>query len=74
MPLELQAAKSRLLHTESAAGATGLQALTQRLQEHSLPSVMLQLRSLNPYVASAIQVSILGLNPISDVLMQPDMQ
>ena len=31
LPLELQAAKSRLLHTEPAAGAVGLAALAARL-------------------------------------------
>lgn len=56
LPLELQAAKSRVLHAESAAGAVGLLALAQRLQSSSQPGIMLQLRKLNPYVSSAFQV------------------
>ena len=54
--LQLQAAKCRLLHTEPAAGAVGMLALTRRLQGQAQPGMMLQLRSMNPYVASAFQV------------------
>lgn len=53
-PLELQAAKSRLLHTEPAAGALGLALLAARLQ--GMPSHhTLHLRSVNPHVAAIFQ-------------------
>ena len=56
-PLELQAAKSRLLHLEPAAGAAGLGMLTARLQQQ--PShEMLHLRAVNPHVAAIFQVSL----------------
>ncbi len=55
VPLELQAAKSRLLHTEPAAGALGLAMLAARLQ--GMPSHhTLHLRSVNPHVAAIFQV------------------
>lgn len=53
-PLETQAAKSRLLHTEPAAGALGLACLVMRLGQatsHILP----HLRTLNPHVAGLAQ-------------------
>lgn len=50
-PLDLQAVKSRLLHTEPAAGAVGLAMLVKRLQlkgaHHNL-----HLRTINPHVES----------------------
>ncbi len=56
-PLELQAAKSRLLHTEPAAGALGLALLAARLQ--GMPSHhTLHLRSVNPHVAAIFQVCV----------------
>lgn len=58
MPLSLQAAKCRLLHTEAGAGAVGLLALSRQLQGQGAQGVMLHLRTLNPYVASAIQASL----------------
>jgi acyl transferase domain-containing protein len=48
-PLHLQAAKSRLLHTEPAAGAIGLGALVQHLAQQG-EHVMLHLRTINPHV------------------------
>ena len=56
LPLELQAAKCRVLHTEPAAGAVGLMSLVARLRGSSAPGVMIHLRGMNPYVASAFQV------------------
>jgi hypothetical protein len=56
LPLELQAAKCRMLHTEPAAGAVGLSALTCRLLSQQRHSLMIQLRTMNPYVTSAFQV------------------
>lgn len=53
-PLETQAAKSRLLHTEPAAGALGMACLVMRLGQaagHILP----HLRTLNPHVAGLAQ-------------------
>ncbi len=58
-PLELQAAKSRLLHLEPAAGAAGLTQLMARLQQ--TPShETLHLRSVNSHVATIFQVGIAG--------------
>lgn len=54
-PLELQAAKSRLLHTEPAAGALGLAMLAARLQGFASHQ-FLHLRSVNPHVAAIFQV------------------
>ncbi len=54
-PLELHAAKSRLLHTEPAAGALGLAMLAARLQ-HMPGHATLHLRSVNPHVAAIFQV------------------
>ncbi|KAK9841867.1 hypothetical protein WJX81_008145 [Elliptochloris bilobata] len=54
-PLELQAAKCRLLHAEPAAGALGLSALAQRLQQAAGPA-MLHLRALNAYLAPTLHV------------------
>ena len=54
-PLELQAAKSRVLHTEPAAGAVGLAAAAGRLQR--LPGQpVLHLRHTNPHVSAILQV------------------
>lgn len=54
-PLELQAAKPRLLHLEPAAGAAGLAMLAARLQQ--MPSHdTLHLRTVNPHVAAIFQV------------------
>lgn len=50
-PLELQAAKSRMLHTEPAAGALGLAMLVQRLNQTGVHET-LHLRNINPHVAS----------------------
>lgn len=53
-PLELQAAKSRLLHTEPAAGAVGLAMLGFRMsQEAAQPT--LHLRAVNPHVGSVLE-------------------
>jgi len=52
-PLSLSAAKARLLHTEPAAGATGLASAIARaagLGAHAFPS----LRALNPHVSAAL--------------------
>ena len=57
VPLELQAAKSRLLHLEPAAGAAGLGMLTARLQQQPSHET-LHLRAVNPHVASIFQVSL----------------
>ena len=58
-PLELQAAKSRLLHLEPAAGAAGLTQLLARLQQ--TPShETLHLRSVNSHVATIFQVGMAG--------------
>ena len=51
-PLELQAAKNRLAHTEPAAGAVGLAAAAARLGRADAGARFLHLRALNPYVAS----------------------
>lgn len=56
-PLELQAAKSRLLHTEPSAGALGLAMLSARLQ-HMPGHIMPHLRTVNPHVAAIFQVSL----------------
>ena len=56
-PLELQAAKSRLLHLEPAAGAAGLGMLTARLQQQPSHET-LHLRAVNPHVAAIFQVSL----------------
>ena len=56
-PLELQAAKSRLLHLEPAAGAAGLTMLVTRLQQAPNHDT-LHLRSVNPHVGAIFQVSI----------------
>ncbi|KAK9803996.1 hypothetical protein WJX72_011444 [[Myrmecia] bisecta] len=53
-PLELQAAKSRLLHTEPAAGAVGLALLVQHLGGLGR-HVTLHLRHLNPHIAGICQ-------------------
>ncbi len=59
VPLELQAAKSRLLHLEPAAGAAGLTQLLARLQQ--TPShETLHLRSVNSHVATIFQVGRAG--------------
>ena len=55
-PLELQAAKSRLLHTEPAAGAVGLAAAAGRLQGMPGGQAMLHLRHVNPHVSAIFQV------------------
>lgn len=58
-PLELQAAKSRLLHLEPAAGSAGLAMLLARLQQ--APShETLHLRAINPHVAAIFQVGPAG--------------
>ena len=54
-PLELQAAKSRLLHLEPAAGAAGLTMLLARLQQAPSHETM-HLRTVNPHVATIFQV------------------
>lgn len=54
--LELQAAKSRVLHTEPAAGTIGILSLLRRIQSWTGPRQMLQLRNINPHVVSAFQV------------------
>ena len=56
-PLELLAAKTHALHTEPAAGAVGLAAALQRLLQLDGEQAMLHLRTLNPHVASIVQVS-----------------
>lgn len=56
LALEMQAAKCRVLHTEPAAGTIGLMALIRRMQSTEGQGLMLQLRSMNPHVASAFQV------------------
>ncbi|KAL4433580.1 hypothetical protein ABPG75_000021, partial [Micractinium tetrahymenae] len=53
-PLELQAAKSRVLHTEPAAGAVGVAQLALRLGQAGRHDI-LHLRVLNPHVASVIE-------------------
>eukprot|EP00887_Chlorella_sp_A99_P003342 scaffold26.g3342.t1 len=58
-PLEMQAAKSRLLHTEPAAGAVGLAALVQRLGPGA-GHVTLHLRTVNPHVAGVVEGRQLG--------------
>ena len=55
-PLELQAAKCRLLHAEPAAGAVGLAAVADRLRQAGGPA-MLHLRSLNAYLGPTMQVA-----------------
>jgi acyl transferase domain-containing protein len=50
-PLELQAVKSRLLHTEPAAGAVGLAMLVKRLELKGVHH-NLHLRTINPHVVS----------------------
>ena len=50
-PLELQAAKSRVLHTEPAAGAVGLANLVLRLRQTGRHET-LHLRHVNPHVSS----------------------
>jgi acyl transferase domain-containing protein len=50
-PLELQAAKSRVLHTEPAAGAVGLSNLVLRLRKVGVHET-LHLRNINPHVRS----------------------
>ena len=50
-PLELQAAKSRVLHTEPAAGAVGLANLVLRLRKEGAHET-LHLRIINPHVGS----------------------
>jgi acyl transferase domain-containing protein len=50
-PLELQAAKSRVLHTEPAAGAVGLANLVLRLRKEGAHET-LHLRNINPHVGS----------------------
>jgi 3-oxoacyl-(acyl-carrier-protein) synthase/acyl carrier protein len=50
-PLDLQAAKSRVLHTEPASGAVGLASLVRRLGQTGRHQT-LHLRALNPYVDS----------------------
>jgi acyl transferase domain-containing protein len=50
-PLELQAAKSRVLHTEPAAGAVGLANLVLRLRKVGVHET-LHLRNINPHVGS----------------------
>ncbi len=50
-PLELQAAKSRVLHTEPAAGAVGLANLVLRLRKVGAHET-LHLRNINPHVGS----------------------
>ena len=50
-PLELQAAKSRMLHTEPAAGALGLAMLVSRLNSTGVHQT-LHLRHVNPHVVS----------------------
>ena len=50
-PLELQAAKSRLLHTEPAAGAVGLANLALRMRQAGSHDT-LHLRHVNPHVGS----------------------
>lgn len=54
-PLELQAAKCRVLHTEPAAGAVGLAFLAARLGQNGA-HIMIQLRTVNPHVSSIFQV------------------
>ncbi|PSC74592.1 Polyketide synthase isoform A [Micractinium conductrix] len=51
-PLELHAAKSRLLHAEPAAGAVGLAQLVLRLGQMGRHHI-LHLHAINPHVASA---------------------
>lgn len=53
-PLSMQAAKSRLLHTEPAAGAVGLASLVLRLGQQGRHEA-LHVRTLNPYVSSIFQ-------------------
>lgn len=53
-PLELQAAKCRMLHTEPAAGAVGLTSLANRLRA-GLSPLMMRLLTLNPHVDSIMQ-------------------
>ena len=55
--MELQAAKCRVLHTEPAAGTIGLLSLMRRMQDKPGHSLMMQLRGMNPHVASAFQVA-----------------
>ena len=55
--LELQAAKCRVLHTEPAAGSIGMLTLVRRIKSELNQGLMLQLRSMNPHVASAFQVA-----------------
>lgn len=50
-PLELQAAKSRVLHTEPAAGAVGLANLVLRLRKVGVHET-LHLRNINPHVGN----------------------
>ena len=54
-PFALQAAKSRVLHTEPAAGAVGLAAMAAQLSQMPSPA-MLHLRHVNPHVAAIFQV------------------
>ena len=53
-PLALQAAKTRVLHTEPAAGAVGLAAMAAQLSRMPSPA-MLHLRHVNPHVAAIFQ-------------------
>ena len=66
-PLELQAAKSRLLHLEPAAGAAGLGMLTARLQQQPSHET-LHLRAVNPHVAAIFQVSLQPALPLQMLL------
>ena len=66
-PLELQAAKSRLLHLEPAAGAAGLGMLTARLQQQPSHKT-LHLRAVNPHVAAIFQVSLQPALPLQMLL------
>ena len=50
-PLQMQAAKSNLLHTEPAAGALGIFSLLKRMKGDT-PAKMLHLRNLNTHVSS----------------------
>lgn len=74
LPLELQAAKCRMLHAEPAAGALGILALSTRIKNHVHNRVMLQLRTLNPHVASAFQVCFLDPHCCCRFFLQSSMQ
>jgi hypothetical protein len=63
LPLALQAAKSRALHTEPAAGAVGLAAMAAQLAQLPSPAT-LHLHHVNPHVAAIFQVLPASIHPL----------